>query len=268
MAVPAATNQFGFEAAQPYLDSLTKYDHLRQNRYDGLYPGGNSLQSIVVASKDSPTLTSAEPSTIPFPNQRLTVTLHGTGFTANSRIATWNLQSGLTYGGESAEFVSSRELRMQMSGSQPIHGLFAPNGRMNIWVLGEDRFQVSDKIPISFASPNLKPDPLPARIFSISPYPLPYMDYRSPEQLLLTIYGEDFRRDDRIIALIDGHNGESHRTLKSQYLSQHEFHAWLPRKLWYSPVVTYALVIQKPGSRCSFEIEEDPKDHQRYEPAR
>lgn len=264
LAVPGDDSDGGFQAAKPYLDSMTQYDRLRQNKYDGLNPGGLDIQSIVVASKDSPVLTSIEPGTIPFPNQELTVTVRGGAFTPKSRVVLWDLQSGLTYGGQPVEFVSSEELHIRWPASQLIHDRYGPSGPMSIWVIQDDRFRVSEKSSIGFTTPkNLKPNPLPAKINSISPYPLPYTDYRSPQQLALIIYGEHFRRDDRIIATIDS----KQKKLESLYVSEHEFHAWLPRKLWYSPVVTYRLVIQNAPRRCSVEIDETPEDHQRYRPA-
>ena len=227
-----------------------------------------SRQVIIVASQDSPKIVGIEPSAVPWDKESI-VNIRGTGFTAKSQVMISypfiyppNAQVGPPFGypARDTEYVSPTELRIRLPKSELIAGRFAPNTPMQIWVMNQDEAHVSEpgfvqeKFP-----PSVKPDPLPAWITSISPYPISYMDYRSPNLLPLIIRGEHFRVDDAVVARsfdVGPSGADIEAKLRTRFVSENELRAWLPRKLWYLSQVTYRFVIQKQGGFCAVEVKE------------
>jgi hypothetical protein len=202
-----------------------------------------SGQKITVASKDSPVIHSIEPDTLRCCDSRdseATVVLRGSGFTKNSEVTFGDDE--LTHG--DVIFVSPNELRVTFPAYELQDGserylratplmLTVVNGPLEISAPAEVRVLPSAKFKLQ---------PLPAMIRAIAPYPVPMMDFQSPEFLTLEISGDNFRPND--VVAFD--NKVSDRTrLKTQYISSHHLRAWLPRESWRKHRMSFRLIVQQ-----------------------
>jgi hypothetical protein len=97
-------------------------------------------------------------------------------------------------------------------------------------------------------SAKFKRQPLTAVINNITPYPVPMMDYHSPQFLVLEIDGDNFRPND----IVAYGNGDRTR-LKTQYVSSHHLRAWLPRELWRKHLLSFRLVVETSTGICAAE---------------
>ncbi len=213
--------------------------------------GPEDGQKIIVARKDSPTIDSIKPDAMRCCRTRdsdATVVLRGRGFTEHSEVKAGDdpyLHPAIT-------FVSSHELRVtfpdmelkdgseRYSRAKPL-SLTVVNGPLQISAPGEIHV---------LPSARFRPDPLPATIRAIAPYPVPMMDFHSPKFLTLDINGDNFRSND--VVAFRNEDSETVR-LRTQYLSPHHLRAWLPRESWRKHRLSFRLVIQTPAGFCAAE---------------
>ncbi len=205
-------------------------------------------QKIVVVSEDSPVIHSVEPRVLRSQGQDATVTLRGGGFTKDSEVK-FGDQLGA---GAEVTFVSSTELKVripaiELEDSSELHARATP---VLLSVLN-DALHFSAPVRIRVVpSAQFKEEPLTASIRSIAPYPVPMMDFQSPQFLALEIEGDNFRPND-VVAF---NNGQSDRVrLKTQYVSSHRLRAWLPRESWRKHRVSFRLIVQISAGFCSAE---------------
>lgn len=208
-------------------------------------------QKIIVASKDSPVINSIEPEELRCCGSResdVTVVLRGSGFTEHSKVTF----ADETYTHPGVNFVSPDELRVTIPGSKLKDGggrytrattlmLTVVNGPLQLSAPAELRVLPSAKF---------KREPLPAAIRAITPYPIPMMDFQSPEFLNLEISGDNFRPND--VVAIDNKISDRVR-LKTEYVSSHRLRAWLPRDSWRKHRLSFRLIVQTSAGFCTTE---------------
>jgi len=85
--------------------------------------------------------------------------------------------------------------------------------------------------------------PKTALISSVSPYPIKPMNEHSPEELKITIRGENFLPEDKVM-LDNGHFGPHDEAVRSEFVSPTMLRAWISRKLWRKHQITYQLVVE------------------------
>jgi hypothetical protein len=219
-------------------------------------------QEIFVASKASPVINSLEPSSIradTVQTNDVPVTLRGSGFTKESR-AVFGTESAVEMGldGGDADFVSSQELRAQILSSLVTFGPFASNEPIRVWVTDDDALKISEPREIEVVpTQSMKAAPKPAAINSVNPFPIPLMDAQSPQYEVVEIDGENFRADDRVVAVLEiGRPFEGIR-LKTEFVSETRLRAWLPRELWRKHQLSYRLLLQTAAGVCSKEVFDD-----------
>jgi len=208
-------------------------------------------QKIIVASKDSPVIDSIEPNALRCCESResdVTVVLRGRGFTEHSEVIFEDDQ----YAHSEVTFVSSHELRVTIPGYKlKSNAGYATRATPLMLTVENAPLQLSApaELPV-LPSAEFKRDPLPAAIRAITPYPVPMMDFRSPELLTLDISGDNFRPNDFVAVS----NGESDRIrLKTQFVSSHHLRAWLPRESWRKHLVSFRFIIQTSAGLCATE---------------
>jgi hypothetical protein len=205
---------------------------------------------IIVVSKDSPRLNSIEPPELRADaaegseDHKAAVVLRGSGFTKDSDIAFGYDPTSMSSLMADVNFVSPTELRAQI----PAHELKDFSGvslRLSVF---NDNLHFSEPRALHvLPTAKAKPEPLPAFIRSISPYPVPMMDYRSPAFLPILIGGDNFRPGDVVTLRYTFHE----RTrLRTQYISPHQLKAWLPRELWRIHKLSFRIVIQTAAGLC------------------
>jgi len=219
-------------------------------------------QEIFVASKESPVINSVEPSSIrvgAVQTNDVPVTLRGNGFTKESR-AVFGTESAVEMGldGGDADFVSSQELRAQITSSLVTFGPFASNEPIRVWVTDDDALKISGPREIEVVpTQSMKAAPKPAAINSVAPFPIPLMDAHSPRYEIVEIEGENFRADDRVVAVPDPDRPGYGITLKTEFVSETKLRARLPRELWRKHQLSYRLLLQTPGGVCATEVFDD-----------
>lgn len=219
-------------------------------------------QEIFVASKESPVINSVEPSSIradTVQTNDVPVTLRGSGFTKESR-AVFGTESTVEMGldGGDADFVSSEELRAQIPSSLVTFGPFASNEPIRVWVTDDDALKISEPRDIEVVpTRSMKAAPKPAAINSVSPFPIPLMDAHSPQYQVVEIEGQNFRADDRVVAVPDIDRPGYGVQLKTEFISDTRLRAWLPRELWRKHQLSYRLLLQTAAGVCSKEVFDD-----------
>jgi hypothetical protein len=205
-------------------------------------------QKIIVVSKDSPVIDSVEPRVLDNPGLDGTVILRGSGFTEDSAV---NFGDDLSWGAEET-FISSTELKVRIPVSElkDSSGRYARATPVKLSV-ANDSLHFSDYVLIPvLPSAKLKRETLTSTIRAIAPYPIPMMDYQSPQFLTLEINGDNFRPHD----FVAYSNGESENTrLKTQFISPHHLRVWLPRESWRKHRMSFRLIVQTPAGICAAE---------------
>ncbi len=218
--------------------------------------GGFDYVTIYVMSRDRPVFSRIEPSTVRFDDRaEVMVRILGNGFTVESQVLT-SFRAGDLSNALKPLFMSDRELQVMIPSYMLDTGGYADEP-FNLWVRNSDDQHVSD--PYLLTLPPTDELPLarvkPPSITSVSPYPVPLMDYRSPVSTLLKIYGDNFRIGDSVIV----ENGElnAKRELKAEFISPQELNAWLPRELWRSHRLSFRLITQTSSGTCAVEVWQD-----------
>jgi hypothetical protein len=213
-----------------------------------------SGQKIIVASKDSPVITSVEPRVVGCCGQDATVILRGHGFTADSEVKFGDDKSI----GPEVKFVSAQELRVQIRGEEleGFDGSYARPTPVTLSVIN-DLLHFSAPVEVRVEpSAKFKRGQLLALVRGISPYPVPMMDSQSPEFRVLKIEGDNFRPND--VVFFNSIYGHTNRTrMRTQYVSTHHLRAWLPREAWRKHRLSFRLVIQTPAGLCAAEAFEE-----------
>jgi hypothetical protein len=90
------------------------------------------------------------------------------------------------------------------------------------------------------------------------------MDSKGPRKLLLTITGENFRPNDRVVVEVDDpHLPDATKKLhlQTEFVSPNELRIWLPRKEWENaPRVSYRLVVRTAHGQCATEVFEKDRE--------
>jgi hypothetical protein len=232
---------------------------------DSMWPAGSQgldshwSATVYVMAKDRPILSSIEPSAVVVNDQaEVPLRLLGSGFTANSDVGT-NLLGGIgnqTYKLKTV-FVSSNELRVAIppdllrSASSPITEDF------RFWVRNGDDLHISDaqrllllptpEFPLAGAkSPSIS---------SISPYPVPLSSQQSSTDILLRIYGENFKNGDTVTAENGEPNGNAR--LRTELISAQQINALLPTEIWRHHQLSFRLSAQTSTRNCEVEAWEE-----------
>lgn len=204
-------------------------------------------QKIIVASKDSPVIQSIEPETLRCCVSRVseaTVVLRGSGFRKDSEVRLGDDE--VTHGGTT--FVSPNELLVtfpayELQDNSELHSRATP---LTFTVInGPLQVSAPAKLHV-LPSAKFRLQPLTAQIRSIAPYPVPMMDFQSPQFLTLEIGGDNFRPDD-VVAILDETDWIR---LKTQYVSPHHLRAWLPREAWRKHRMSFRLIAQTSAGLC------------------
>ncbi|HVO80072.1 MAG TPA: hypothetical protein VMT28_05045 [Terriglobales bacterium] len=218
-------------------------------------------QTLYVVSKDSPILSSVEPSEVDSDEVEegggLTVRLRGSGFTPGSRVA-MSLENarGLAHGGLKPVFISNDELRVHLPAERlVIDHKWSASRPIRLWVGNDDVFHISEAQEVRVSESVHFPhhpsgDPV-ASITHISPYPVPLID--SGASVLLTVRGENFAPGESVLA----DNSDKEVKLKTVYVSPQELRAWLPRSVWRERRLRFRLVAQTAAGRCTADVWED-----------
>lgn len=227
---------------------------------ESLWPVGSTAGSlglgsftIYVMSKDRPSLSSVEPSEVSADETTgATVRILGDGFTKNSQVlAGFEFRTGEGNDVLTPFFVSPHELQVTIPSPFLVPLSYATDGQLQLWVRNNDDKHVSNTGSLRVqpaTDAHLKPRK--PSITSISPYPVPLMDYRSPEVTILKLYGENFNSNDTIVA----DNGDSSTKLRTEFISPQELEAWLPREMWRRHRLSFELVAQRLSGICRTEF--------------
>lgn len=221
-------------------------------------PSSSGSITVHIVSKDRPVLTGIDPPEISADAAAagLTVLLLGSGFTPQSQAVTFLAENAHDLATKTV-FVSPNELQVSVDAAYSgVDSDSTRDDRIQFWVRNGDDLHVSDAQELRIV-PTAK-HPSHAKLFpvitSTSPYPVPLMDFQSPDFLPLTVYGDNFRDDDYII--LD--NGDRQWVnLKTEFISSHELHVRIPRELWKDHRLSYRLVTQTALGTCSVERWED-----------
>lgn len=216
-------------------------------------------QELYVASKDSPVISSVEPSSVRSDAAKkddVEVTLRGRGFTKES-LAVFGTASAVQMGlgGGDADFVSSQELQAKIPYYLLTVGPFASNEPIRGWVTDDNTLKISEPVEIQvLPAPSQKVAPRAAAINSVSPFPIPLMDARSPKYQIVEIEGENFRPDDRVVAVLDPEYPGEYSPLKTEFISEIKLRAWLPREFWRKHQLSYRLLLKTAAGVCATEV--------------
>ena len=222
--------------------------------------GGFGFITIYVMDKSRPVFSTVEPSVVSANDQAgVTVRIMGSGFTAESQVLT-SFQVGIGHDTSDLKpiLISSHELQVTIPSYLLRTASSSPDEAFRLWVRNGDDQHVSD--PQTFTLLPTPEFPLagskrPA-ITSVSPYPVPLMDYRSPAaDLLLTIIGENFKDGDTVIAKNGELNGNGN--LRTEFISPQQLNAWLPREMWRSHRLSFRLVTRSQSGSCAAEAWQD-----------
>jgi len=146
--------------------------------------GGFDFTTIYVMSKDRPVFSEMEPSAVESDRvAEVMVRILGSGFSGESEVLT-SFQVGIGHAVNALKpvFVSDSELQLLI----PSYLLRAGSSNaesLKLWVRNGDDQHVSDAQFLSLLA-SAAPHPArarQARVTSISPYPFPLMDFRSPD---------------------------------------------------------------------------------------
>jgi len=216
-------------------------------------------QELYVASKDSPVISSVEPSSVRADagqKDDVEVTLRGRGFTKESAAVfgtASTVQMGL--GGGDADFVSPQELQAKIPSYLLTVGIFANSEPIRVWVTDDNDLKISEPVEIQILpTPSLKVAPKAAAINSVTPFLIPLMDAQSPQYQIVEIEGENFRPDDRVEAVRNPDYPGDYSTLKTEFISDTKLRAWLPREFWRKHQLSYRLLLKTAAGVCATEV--------------
>ena len=195
---------------------------------------------------------------------QLSLILQGSNFQKDSEVVASYMPSGGIAGSQipfDTEYISPTKLRATVTTNEDdlvgeSLGLdrtgVVDSYALRLWVRGnEEKFELSEArdVPVQL-------DPGKRRklavISSIEPFPIRLMNEHSPAELKITIHGENFVRENKVMA----HYGYLAEDLRTEYVSSSTLRAWIPREHWRKHHVVYRLVVETDkGRRHSREVE-------------
>jgi hypothetical protein len=214
--------------------------------------------NIRVMSKDRPVFSGMEPSAASTGNQAgATLRILGSGFTTESQVLV-SEGGGIDFASALKPlFLSSSELQVTVRDDQLRTGSSTADADFQLWVRNGDDQHVSDPQTLTLLPTPEFPLAGTRRpsITSVSPYPVPLMDQPGSTGIFVKVYGENFKDGDTVI----GENGESHGNgkLRTEFVSQQQLNAWLPREMWRNHRLSVRLVTQTSTGTCASEAWQD-----------
>jgi hypothetical protein len=225
---------------------------------DQKYPRCCSSITVNVMSKDRPVLSEIDPKEISADSltDGVTVRLSGSGFGPESSTVV-DLDGDVPDFAKKTVFVSPNELLVTVD-RDFLHGYSDARkaDRFQFRVRNSDDFHVSDTQELRIlptAQHPAKNESVPL-ITSTSPYPVPLMDFQSPDYMRVAVYGEKFREDNHIVLSVD--DGPEVK-LETEYVSPQELHVLIPRELWKDHRLSYRLITKTAAGTCSTEVWEE-----------
>lgn len=222
-----------------------------KDAWNGPEPEGSRLgQKIIVASQDSPVISSIKPDRVicrGSSESDVSVLLEGSGFTDHSQVEFGDD----TYIHPSTKFVSPTELQVNFPEFDLRNGeRYCRAGPLNLTVMnGPLEISAYREIRV-LPSAKFRREPLSATILALTPYPVPMMNFKSSKFLTLEIAGDNFRANDFVAA----RNEDSHyERVKTQYISPHHLRAWIPRELWREHRLSFRFIVQTSAGLCTAE---------------
>jgi hypothetical protein len=216
---------------------------------------GDEKVWVYVASKTGPVLRSVSPSKLAAdnPQDKLTLVVHGSRFTKDSDVYAGYLPTSSSFEQPQVpfdtEYVSPTELRVTVDpqfGSDPLGGRVWPeHDALRLWVKGsDDRFELSEfrDVEIDAFPPQLRPRKT-ALITSVSPFPVQLMNEHSPEELQITIRGENFVPENKAMMAF-GNSANNDLALRTEYVSLTTLRAWIPRQYWRKHRLVYKFIVE------------------------
>jgi hypothetical protein len=131
--------------------------------------------------------------------------------------------------------------------------------KVRIWVVGnDDAHELSAPRDIELrATSGMEPRRETAWITSVSPFPMRLMNEHSPEERMITMRGENFVPENKVI-LAAGNQADNEKEVRSEYVSPHLMRAWIPRQRWRKHHVVYRLVVETvSGKRSSRQVDDN-----------
>lgn len=241
--------------------------------------------SVHVASRTSPVLFRVSPSDIPenMRQDQLRLVLRGSGFTEESTVyagynpdALDHMTDQLSLG---TEYISPTEMLVRVDAyeaeAHEVSAGVALDETLRIWVKGkEEKFQLSKPYdvtlrPVVTHGISFPPEgsvlrplrPKTAVVTSVSPFPIKLMDERSPGELRVTIYGENFVPEDKVRFSFGGQTTND-REVRSQYISATQLRAWIPRQFWRKHRISYQLVVETRSGQRYVQRVDDADDNE------
>ena len=80
------------------------------------------------------------------------------------------------------------------------------------------------------------------------------MDAPSAKYQIVEIEGENFRPDDRVVAILDPDSPGQYSPLKTEFISESKLRAWLPREFWRKHQLSYRLLLKTATGVCATEV--------------
>jgi hypothetical protein len=174
------------------------------------------------------------------------------------------------------EYVSSTELRVHVD---PAHAgdytVAQPAGeKLRFWVRGnEEKWELSQPFDVTLRHtsrplPNGRLSesdfrrwkPKTAIVTAVSPFPIRLMNEHSPKELAVSIHGENFSSEDKVMFSF-GSDVNNDKEVRTEYISSTMLRAWLPRQFWRKHAVCYRLVVEtKEGKRYTRQVDEKDGD--------
>ena len=102
--------------------------------------------------------------------------------------------------------------------------------------------------------------PNTAVVTSVSPFPIKLMNEHSPEELKVTIHGENLLAEDKVRFSFGG-EVTNDKEVRMEYVSPTMLQAWLPRQLWRKHQIRYRFVVETAAGR-RYTRQLDEKDDQ------
>jgi len=238
--------------------------------------------TVHVASRASPKLDSVLPSSLPddVKEDKLRLVLRGHGFTKDSVVHAGYDPDGDDFQTSQlmleTEYVSPTELRAHVDMVHSTDATVAqpPGEKLRLWVKGNDEtFELSRPfdvtlrptpgplLPLRLSDPDFRRwKPKTAIVTSVSPFPIVLMNEYSPEELEVSIRGENFSSQDKVFFSF-GRNVNNDKEVRSEYISPTMLRAWLPRQFWRKHAVSYRLVVEtKEGKLYTRQVDEKDED--------
>jgi hypothetical protein len=132
---------------------------------------------------------------------------------------------------------------------------------LRVWVAGNGKkFELSEARDVELQPLGWELPRKPAAITSVSPFLIELMDEHSPEELSVTIEGENFVPENKVF-VEPGNDSRNHKEVRSEYLSPRLLRAWIPRQLWRKHQISYRLVVEtSSGQRYAQQVDDNGDD--------